>query len=721
MDSCAPGHAVELSRTSDDSIFLTGPLSLRPGVTLLVDAGTALYASRNPRDYDLTPGSCGVVNQEGHGCKPLISADHAPNSGIMGEGVIDGRGGETLLGQNVTWWDLAHEAKVRDLAQSCPRMIYVHRSNNFTLYQITLRNAPNFHVLVEHTDGFTAWGVRIHTPGSARNTDGIDPSSSENVTITDSYIHAGDDDVAIKAGDSGPSSHITLSNDHFYTGHGMSIGSETNGGVSDVLVKNLTLDGTTNGIRIKSDLRHGGLVEHITYQNICMRNVANPLFFTPHYDAHSGSNIPEYRDILLENVNILTPGDYTLLGEDAQHRLGLQLNNVWAEGLDQSHFKTGFADFTLGPELGNLRPPAGESVQITKAPNSHPGTAPDCTNSFVPFPINTSVPDSAEGVEHDPALYVSHDSTAEYHTVQAAIDAAPTTGATIRIAPGVYREAVTIRKPNIHLIGDGPNPASTVLVDDKSAGDSGGTFHSATVSVYADGFFAENLTIQNDWDRTHPQTSKGSQAIALLLTGDQAVLDHVRLLGNQDTLYAGSPHCDSQKSDCRTTRQFFSHCYIAGNVDYVFGNSRAYFSHCTLLSTPHSEDMVTAQSRNAPQQKSAFVFNHCRLIADPGVRQIWLGRPWRPYAKVIYLNTWMSPKVAPAGWREWHPGKTDRLATAWYATYDSTGPGADPTAREPESHRLTTNEAEAFSLPQFFPAWDAQADLERLAGAAAAH
>ena len=391
IDHCSPGHAVELSSSGPDHVFLTGPVQLHPGVTLLINRGTALYASRNPRDYDLYPGSCGVVDKRGHGCKPLILASHAPGSGIMAQCVIDGRGGETLLGQKVTWWDLAHTAKIKDLNQSCPRMLVVDRSNNFTLYRITLRNSPFFHVLVEHTDGFTAWGVHINTPGTARNTDGIDPASSTNVTITHSYIHDGDDDVAIKAGSGGPSTNMTISDDHFYTGHGMSIGSETNGGASHILVRNLTLDGTTNGIRIKSDPSRGGLVHDVTYENVCMRNVKYPLLLTPHYSRKKSNLIPWYRDITLRNIHILTPGRYILQGQDAKHMLGVTLDNVWADGLDNSKMDAQYAHIIVGPQIGNFIP-SGFDVSVKQFTGSKRGTPIQCSGRFPAFPVNRSVP-----------------------------------------------------------------------------------------------------------------------------------------------------------------------------------------------------------------------------------------------------------------------------------------------------------------------------------------
>ena len=163
IDGCAPGKAVVLARAGEKDVFLTGPLRLRPGVALVVAERTALFASRNPRDYDVEPGSCGVlrpVDRRGPGCRPLLLAEDAPGSGVMGPGAIDGRGGAKMIGDDRSWWELAKQAKVLDLQQSCPRLLIVRRSNDFVLYRITLRNSPNFHVVAEQTDGFTAWGVQ---------------------------------------------------------------------------------------------------------------------------------------------------------------------------------------------------------------------------------------------------------------------------------------------------------------------------------------------------------------------------------------------------------------------------------------------------------------------------------------------------------------------------------------------------------------------------------
>jgi polygalacturonase len=685
------------------TVFLTGPLQLRSGVTLVIDKNTALVASRDPRLFDLTPGGCGIVAERGRGCKPLITGDGVENSGIMGEGSIDGRGGATLLGQNDSWWDLAHEAKVKDLSQSVFALIVLRHVKNFTLYNITLRNSPNFHVSINQSDGFTAWGVKIMTPKSARNTDGIDPGSSRNITIAYSYIHTGDDDVCLKPSGAGAVSNMSVLHNHFYTGHGMSIGSGTFGGVDHLLVDDLTIDGADNGIRIKSDRSRGGLVHQVVYRNVCIRNVPNPMVFTPHYTTFTGDRLPIYKDITLENVHVLTPGAYTFFGLDPDDKLEIKLDNVFADDQQDSLFYDQDASITLGPKSGNLAP-KGDDVTIDEAPGSTAGEPLDCAARFVPFPEDKTAPEMAGKVPpEDKTYYVAADGTGDYYSVQRALDMVPKTGgAVLSVSPGVYREVITIDKPNVTIRSANPDASKTVIVNDRSAGQNGGTLHSATVNVTADNFFAENITFENDFNRTHEQTSQGSQALALLVTGDRAVFHNVRLLGNQDTVYAGSKNCSPDGQNCVAARQYFSDCYIAGNVDFLFGDGKAVFDHCEIHSTPHGGGYITAQAKHYASEDSGFVIDNSKLTADPGVTgDVWLGRPWRPYATVIYLHTEMDEKIAPAGWREWHPGDTHSLDTAFYAEFDSSGPGAHHDERDPHTHFLTPDEAKQYE-PKVF-------------------
>jgi polygalacturonase len=706
IDRCDSGKAVELKSSGDKSVFLSGPLLLRPGVTLLIDSSTALFASRDPRDYDITPGSCGVVNEKGRGCKPFILAEGAPGSGIMGDGAIDGRGGANLLGADVTWWDLAHTAKVFDKQQSVPRMLVVRKSDAFVLYRITLRNSPNFHVGVEQTNGFTAWGVTILTPKTARNTDGIDPSSSSNVTITHCFIATGDDNVAIKSGSAGPSSHITVAHSHFYSGHGMSIGSGTSGGVSSIRVTDLSIDGADNGIRIKSDRSRGGLVRDVAYENVCMRNVPNPIVLNSMYTTFPGDLLPLYRDITLKDVRSLTRGSLMLNGLDKEHRMGVTFDNVTLDNVRAEDIHAFHAELRVGPRAGNIVI-AGDDVALDRA-GAGSAEPLDCTNRFPALPTVPTAPTAAVKVpEDDPTYYVAASGTGDYYSIQRAIDVAPAGGAVVSIAPGTYREVLTITKPNIRLRSPYQDASKTVIVFDKSAGTAGGTLKSATVNVLADDFAAENLTFANDYNATHPQLPQGSQALALLVTGDRAIFHNSRILGNQDTLYAGNKECGAADGgSCAPSRQYFSECVIAGNVDFIFGDGKAVFDRCEIRSTSHSVGFITAQGKRRAEQDSGFVFDRCRLTAEPGVTSVWLGRPWRPYASVVFLNSEMGSHIEPAGWREWHPGETNSIATSFYAEYNSSGQGGSFGRRDTHARHLSEAEAVTFEPGRFLAGSD---------------
>jgi polygalacturonase len=703
MDNCAAGKAVVLRAKGQKNVFLTGPLQLHSGVTLVVEANTSLVASRDPRVYDLAPGSCGVVAERGHGCKPLIAGIGAVDSGIMGDGSIDGRGGAKLLGQDVTWWDLAHQAKILDRQQSVPQLISLRHADRFTLYKITLRNSPNFHVGVNETDGFTAWDVKIMTPKTARNTDGIDPGSSRNVTIENCWIHTGDDDVAVKSSKAGRAQNISILHNHFYSGHGMSIGSGTNGGVDHMLVEDLTIDGADNGIRIKSDRSRGGLVHDLTYRDVCIRDTKNPLVFTPLYTTFGGDQLPIYRDIALDNIHIVTAGSYTFLGLDAEHKLGLTLQNVFADDQEHSTWLVKDAEVTIGSKRGNLEP-KGEDVTVQQTPDSTAGKPLNCDARFVPFPALPTAPEMAGTIPpEDETLYVAADGTGDFYSIQRAIDTAPAKGALVLVAPGTYREVLTVDKNNIQLRSASKDASKTVVVFNRNASTSGGTSHTATVNVSGDSFVAENITFQNDFKVAQEPYPEGSQAVALRVTGDRAVFRNVRLLGHQDTLYAASAGCTGtgEGRTCRPARQYFADCYIEGNIDFIFGDGKTVFDRCEIHSNLHSEGFITAQSKVYPRQDSGYVLYKSKLTAEPGVTSVYLGRPWRPYATVAYIDTEMGNHIQPAGWREWHPGETHSLETAFYAEFNSTGPGAQHEQRDPHTHFLTPEEAKQFEPSVF--------------------
>jgi polygalacturonase len=400
IDGCGKGKAVALQTHGGFNAFVSGPLELREGVTLVVDKGATLFETLDPKVLEISPGSCGVVSKEpGRGCKPLISVSHVSGGGIMGDGVIDGRGGENILGKTMSAWDLGEQALKDNGGQKVSRLIVADHADNFTLYRITLRNSPNFHVSYNAGDGFTVWGVKIDTVHRianaphplSRNTDGIDPGNgSKNITITHSFFREGDDNVAIKGG-AGGVTNMSVIHNHFYWGHGMSIGSETNGGVSKIRVTDLTLDGTDSGIRIKSMGTKGGLVHDVVYEDICIRNSGRPLDITAAYAANGpvqGNSPPTFRDITLRNVSISGGGKILFDGYDHEHRAQVNVEGFFLTDVGRSDTPYSYtfdhADVVFGPGGSNLQLPAGTDATVSGSPTK--GTPYSCAGRFVPFP-----------------------------------------------------------------------------------------------------------------------------------------------------------------------------------------------------------------------------------------------------------------------------------------------------------------------------------------------
>ena len=389
MDSCGQGKAVVLKSSGANNAFLTGPLQLRAGVTLVVDGGVTLFSSRDPRLYDSTPGVCGTITQKGHGCKAMLNGNGVAGAGIMGDGTIDGRGGAKIMGQNITWWDLAEKAR-QGGSQNNPRILILNRCDNFTLYRITLKDSPNFHVSYNGGNGFTVWGVKVNCPRNARNTDAIDPGNARNVTITHCFIHTGDDHVAIKAGAPGPTTRMTIAHNHFYTGHGMSIGSETAGGASAILVTDLSIDGADNGIRIKSNSNKGGPVKDIVYDDVCIRDTKNPIYMDSDYEhgGRDGKLLPQFTGIVLRGVHIEGGGKVTLNGYDPAHKLGMRFENVTFADLSKIKVVAEHADLTLGGVSAGFHP-SGDDVHVVAGTGQ--SRANSCQAKFVPFPGTISV------------------------------------------------------------------------------------------------------------------------------------------------------------------------------------------------------------------------------------------------------------------------------------------------------------------------------------------
>ena len=279
-------------------------------------------------------------------------------------------------------------------------------------------------------------------------------------------------------------------------------------------------------------------------------------------------------------------------------------------------------------------------------------------------------------------ITVSQDGSGDFTTIQTAIDAAkafPDMRVTIFIKNGIYREKVTVPSCNTRLSLIGESMTGTIITWDdhfkKMERGRNSTFYTWTLKVEADDFMAENLTIENN-------AGPVGQAVALHVEGDRCLFRNCRIVGNQDTLYAAG----------NDSRQYFQECTIEGTTDFIFGAATALFEECILRSKSNS--YITAAS--TPDGKSyGYVFLRCRLTADEGVTQVYLGRPWRDFARTVFLQCEMGSHIVPEGWSNW--SGTARDKTVFYAEYRNTGLGAASAGRIPWSRQLTKREARSYT------------------------
>lgn len=298
-------------------------------------------------------------------------------------------------------------------------------------------------------------------------------------------------------------------------------------------------------------------------------------------------------------------------------------------------------------------------------------------------------------------VYAGGSGTNHYSTVQAAVNALPSTGGIVEVEPGTYTEQVTISKPGVSLIGQGTSASATVISDDLSASGAGGDIPSATVIVTsaATNFYFENIQIQN----LYTQNGNAEQpALALSISGDRAVGRNVRLIGRQDTFYAGANGCSSTTCS-EATRVYLYGSYIEGNVDFIFGDAALVLDSCNIQVDEHGslsgETTITAQNNRSSSHSylSGFVFYNSKIYDNPstGMTNDYLGRPWGVYSINVFINTNMQAPITAAGWIEWEPGTTNYLSTSYYAEYGSTGPGAAGyTAKTREKYTVYLTESQ---------------------------
>jgi polygalacturonase len=397
--------------------------------------------TRNPDLMDKT-GNCGVLAiNDSSACTEFITVKGI-SPGIVGDGIIDGQGGEPLVGRDYSWWEMSYALREIDGSIGNPTLINtINTTTGFLLYKITLHNSAKFHVKLTSFPnagpdsgcpspgaGFIVWGVTVLTPSKwfnsmgrqltpswARNTDGIDPGANNIAycgVIACSTISTGDDQIAIKGGHW--VEELWIAHNHFGTGHGMSIGSETYGvytspagavhqGVQKIHVKDLTIDADSravgneahasdfNGIRVKSDTSRGGLVDDITYDGVCMRDMVNAILVSTAYNPlFAGDYVPDFRRLTFKDIHhvscmALNPPVVTIEGFNATQLAGpITLDNVHMENFSQQAVAAEFANIVLGKGDVNFMP-GGMGVNVTDMRDGS-GTPRACSFPKLPAP-----------------------------------------------------------------------------------------------------------------------------------------------------------------------------------------------------------------------------------------------------------------------------------------------------------------------------------------------
>ena len=284
---------------------------------------------------------------------------------------------------------------------------------------------------------------------------------------------------------------------------------------------------------------------------------------------------------------------------------------------------------------------------------------------------------------------VSADGSGTQTNLQTAINSAPDNGTnifSILVKAGTYQGQFLVpkTKSHIHLVGE--EMANTILTGSLNQQDpqqfsDRPFYNNASTVVLGDDFHADNITFQNT-------SGDHGQALALRVDGDREIFNNCRLLGWQDTLLV------------QNGRYYFTNCYVEGRVDFIYGSAAAVFDRCEI----HSKNGGHVTAANTPKDNPfGFVFMNCKLTGDPtpwiaptnaaASKKVLgdLGRPWRPYASVTYLNCEIGSHISPAGWNNWR-NPTNEL-TARFAEYNSTGPGANPDKRVKWAKQLTKDEA----------------------------
>ena len=306
-------------------------------------------------------------------------------------------------------------------------------------------------------------------------------------------------------------------------------------------------------------------------------------------------------------------------------------------------------------------------------------------------------------------ITVAKDNSGDFNSIQQAVDSIPAgTPETIYIKKGIYKERVEVRKNNISFVGESTD--DTIITERYYArmimpdGSKRGTFRSYTFFVYADNFTASNLTFEN----AAGFGDEFGQAIAVYAEGDNITFRNCKILGHQDTLFTGPlPMKEKQPGGFtgptidgirRVVHQLYEDCYIAGEIDFIFGSATAYFKNCTLFALNRNQKINAYYTAPSTYEGQAFgyVFESCTFTGNCPPKSVALSRPWRIHAKTVLLNCSYSDQIIDEGFTDWN--KPESHETVYYAEYNGHGEGFKPEKRAAYVHQLNESEAARYTL-----------------------
>ena len=306
-------------------------------------------------------------------------------------------------------------------------------------------------------------------------------------------------------------------------------------------------------------------------------------------------------------------------------------------------------------------------------------------------------------------ITVAKDNSGDFNSIQQAVDSIPAgTPETIYIKKGIYKERVEVRKNNISFVGESTD--DTIITESYYArmimpdGSKRGTFRSYTFFVYADNFTASNLTFEN----AAGFGDEFGQAIAVYAEGDNITFRNCKILGHQDTLFTGPlPMKEKQPGGFtgptidgirRVVHQLYEDCYIAGEIDFIFGSATAYFKNCTLFALNRNQEINAFYTAPSTYEGQAFgyVFESCTFTGNCPPKSVALSRPWRIHAKTVLLNCSYSDQRIDEGFTDWN--KPESHETVYYAEYNGHGEGFKPEKRAAYVHQLNESEAALYTL-----------------------